>query len=143
MSNVPEEDQVDRPVVLHGRNVDDEVGGVDPPVGGVDDEGVEGRVARPHVQQVELDGDHGYVQDEVGKGHRHEGYVHFLCQLLQNDFRERIQKKRKRSHLMQCLSDSFHFSVLSGNILAKHKITEQDDKRWKAAPTKEEEPVNI
>ena len=67
MSNVPEEDHVDRPVVLHGRDVDDEVGCIDPPVGGVDDEGVEGRVAGPHVQQVELDGDHGYVQDEVGK----------------------------------------------------------------------------
>lgn len=72
MSHVPEEDQVDRPVVLHRGDVDDKVDGVDPPVGRVDDDGV------VVVQQVELNGEHGHDQDEVGEGHRHQGYVHFL-----------------------------------------------------------------
>ena len=44
VSHVPEEDEVDHPVVLHGGDVDDEVDGVDPPVGGVDDDGVVIRV---------------------------------------------------------------------------------------------------
>ena len=82
MSNVPEEDQVDRPVVLHGGDVDDEVDGVDPLVCGVDDEGVVGGVASPHVQQVELNGDHGQDEDEVGECHRHQGYVHF-CSIFE------------------------------------------------------------
>ena len=73
VSHVPEEDEVDHPVVLHGGDVDDEVDGVDPPVGGVDDDGV---VIR--VEEIELDGNHRHDQDEVGEGDGHQGDVHFL-----------------------------------------------------------------
>ena len=141
MSDVPEEDQVDRPVVLHGGDVDDEVDGVDPPVGRVDDDGVVGGVASPHVQQVELNRDHGQDEDELGEGHRHQGYVHFLCHLLDEDlelFLERLFEDGKYEKftvikelgifhkfyfngiLVRYLSHSFQFSVLSSNIFSKH-----------------------
>ena len=63
VSHVPEEDEVDHPVVLHGGDVDDEVDGVDPPVGGVDDDGV---VIR--VEEIKLDGNHRHDQDERDGG---------------------------------------------------------------------------
>ena len=98
-------------------------------------------MASPHIQQVELNRDHGQDEDEVGECHRHQGYVHFLCHLLDEDlklFVDRLFEDGKYEKftvikelgifhkfyfngiLVRYLSHSFQFSVLSSNIFSKH-----------------------
>ena len=79
LSHVPQEDHEDRPIPLHGGNVDDEVDGVDPPIGGVEDMRPEGGLLDPQtLQEVELDRHNGDDQDEVDERHQGQSCVHFL-----------------------------------------------------------------
>ena len=79
LSHVPQEDHEDRPIPLHGGNVDDEVDGIDPPIGGVEDVRPEGGLLNPQtLQEVELDRHIGDDQDEVDERHQGQSCVHFL-----------------------------------------------------------------
>ena len=71
-----EEDQVDLLIVLHGGDVDYEVNSVDPPVGGLEDQVPECRILS---NEIKLNRDQGYGEDEVDEGHHHQGDVHPLC----------------------------------------------------------------
>ena len=66
-----EEDQVDLPIVLvlHGGDADYEVNNVDPPVGGLEDQGPECRI---FTNEIKLDRDQGYDEDELDEGHHHQ-----------------------------------------------------------------------